>query len=1048
MARRRIKPEEERGLIGWMTANRVTPNLIMIALIVGGLLAFHYRMQKEVFPSFDLDTVQIEVRYPGAGPEEIEKSIVQSIESDIAGIDGIKEVRGTAAEGRGSVTVELRDGAPRQEVLQDIQQAVDSIETFPTEARRPTVALSRRQREVLDLQIYGEVSPLALRNAAEEVRDALLRIDGIDLVELEDSPEFEVIIEIPSRTLRSYGISLLDVESAIERHSQEVPSGKVETPSGEILLRLRQRSDWATEYAEIPIVNLPDGTLVTLGEMATLRESFEEVDKFAIFNGQRNITLEIFRVGDQTPIEVSEATRAAMVEIEASLPEGVKWYIPSDRSDLFKDRRDLLMKNLGMGLLLVLIVLGVFLEIRLAFWVMMGIPISFLGALLILPEVGVSFNIISMFAFIIAVGVVVDDAIVVGENVYDYREKGMSYPKAAVYGTRDVSVPVIFAIVTNLIAFAPLFFLEGRMGKIWLPIPFVVMSVFVVSLVESLIILPAHLAHGSKKPLPGILGVLSGAQQAFSRWFTRRIQNVYGPLIEFCMRFRIPTVTFMVGILIFSVGYFQSGRLRWQPFPSPESDSANVTAVVPQGSSREHLIAVNDQLLAGADEVISANGGEELAYATRSRFDGTEIQVSVYLTDPETRPISTSEFVEKWREAAGEVHDVETLRYESDRGGPGGGPAIDLQLSHKEVATLERAASDLASFLEARSDTKDVDSGVSAGKRQLDYRLKPEFENLGLDAASVAAQVRAAYLGTTSIRQQRGAHEVTVRVRLPIDERSSFADLDTLMLRTRSGEEIPFGEVAEISQTRAFKSIERIDGHRITAVSCGVTNPAESQLLMNLIREEVMPQLQRDYPGLAWKPRGRRADVNDSLIVLWKGLAAALAVIYFVLAIPFRSYIQPMIVMIAIPFGVVGAVVGHMLMGYTASLISVLGVIALSGVVVNDSLVLVTYANELREKEGLTALEAVKRAGIRRFRPIILTTATTFMGLAPMIFETSRQAQFIIPMAISLGFGIVFATAITLIVVPAVYVLVEDLKNAFAWTLHQLRRVGVAVSKL
>ncbi|MFT7620228.1 MAG: multidrug efflux pump subunit AcrB [Planctomycetota bacterium] len=1028
--------DTDTGIIAWMVNNRVTPNLLMIALMVGGYLMFENRMAKEVFPDFALDTITVEVSYPGAGPEEVEKSIVLAIESEIEGVDGIAEIRGLASEGRGQVTAELADGAPRQEVLQDIQQAVDSITTFPEDAEKHIVRLSRRRREVLDLQIYGDVDPRALRTAAEEIRDALLQRESISQVDLEDIPDYEIIVEVPTETLQRYNLTLLNVEDAIRRHSQEIPSGKIETKTGEILLRLTQRADWAKEYAKIPIINGADGSLVYLGDIAELREGFEEVDKFAIYNGQRNITLEVYRVGEQTPVSVSEAVFEAMEELEETLPEGVNWYIPSNRSKLYSQRRDLLMKNLAMGLALVLLVLGIFLEIRLAFWVMMGIPISFLGALLFLPDLGITFNIVSMFAFIVAVGIVVDDAIVVGENIYEYRERGINYRDAAILGARNVAKPVTFAIITNLITFAPLAFLPGRMGRIWYSIPFVVNSVFIISLIESLFILPAHLAHGSQKEPRGLFGWVSRLQAAFSRTFMKAVRKYYGPVIGFCIRFRIATMTFMIGILIFSLGYFQSGRLAWQPFPSPESDRAVVTVNVPLGSPASHILKINDQLVRAAEAVIAKNGGEDLSYGTRTRVNGTEIDLSVYLTDPEVRPISTQRFVELWREEVGELVNVESTRFESNRGGPGGGAAIDLQLSHRNVSTLERAAEDLARRLEEYPITKDIDSGVSAGKRQIDYRLKSEWEGLGLSARDVARQVRAAYQGSINIRQQRGANEVKVRVRLPENERSSPADLADFNLITADGGQVPFIDVAELIPSRAFKSIERVDGRRITPISADVSDKSKGQLVMNDLQENVLPELMANYPGLTWETRGRRADVNESLITLLNVIAGAFAVIYFVLAIPFKSYFQPLVVMFAIPFGIVGAVIGHMLMDYTASLISVLGVIALSGIVLNDSLVLVSYANDLRDNEGMNAQDAIRNASVRRFRPILLTTLTTFMGLAPMIFETSRQARFIVPMAISLGFGIVFATMITLVIVPSGYVILDDIGRF----LHGIKR--------
>ncbi len=1009
-----------------MVRHRVAPNLLMLVLIFGGLIAAT-RARQEVFPEFELDFITVAVPYPGASPEEVEQGIVLVIEEAVRTLTGAKEVTAVAAEGLGSVTIELEEDADGDRLFQDVQQAVARVRTFPVDAEAPQISLSVRRRDVIDLQIYGAVEERVLLDLAEQVRDRLLQEEDISQVDLVGARAPEIHVEIGQGDLRRYDLTLSEIARRLESTALDVPGGSLETVGGEVLLRLTERRDWAREFAQIPAITTPSGAVRRLGEIARVSEGFEDAARFGTFDGRPAIGLKVFRVGDQTPERVSRATRRALADLETSLPPGVRTAIQDDNSTAYVQRRDLLVKNLLLGLLLVLGVLGLFLEPRLAFWVTLGIPTCFLGAFLVLPWLGVSINMISMFAFLIALGIVVDDAIVAGENVHEHRERGLDPSLAAIRGARDVSIPIAGSIVTNLLAFAPIAFVPGVFGKIWVAIPLVVGTVFLISWVESLLILPAHLAHAH----PTGPGPLSRWRDRFQRGFTRFVEQRYAPLLSRAIDRRLLTVAIGLGFLIVVTAYPLSGRMGIIFMPKIESDRAVATARLPYGSPRTELEAVRRRLLDGAHEVAREGGGDALVTGTFALVEENAIEVNVYLTPPGVRPLSTAEVSRRWRVAVGRLPGVESLRFESDAGGPGRGAGLTLELSHRDVAVLDRASRRLADAIEQFPEASDVDDGYSPGKSQLDLRLRPEARSLGLTSSEVARQVRDAFYGAEALRQQRGREEVKVVVRLPASERESLVDIERLLIRTPSGRRVPLIEIADVRPGRAYTQIQRRNGRRIVSVTAEITPAERTNPILAALRSDVLPALQSEFPGLGVDFEGRQAEMREAMGALSSGFGLALIAIYAVLTIPFRSYVQPAIVMLAIPFGVVGGVLGHFLMGYSLSMISLMGMIALAGVVVNDSLVMIDYANR-RRAEGVGAREAIEQAGIRRFRPIVLTTLTTFGGLAPMIFETSRQARFMIPMAISLGYGILFATFITLLLVPALYVCLDDVQR-FAW---------------
>lgn len=1016
---------QARGPIAWMAHNRVTPNLLMLVLLFGGLFT-SWTIKEEVFPDFTLDQVDINVEYSGASPEEVEQGIVLAIEEAIRGVEGIEEITATAGEGSASVSAELSSDADVMRVYQDIQQEVDAITTFPEDAEEPQVSLASRQREVLGVAVAGPVSDWILREVAETVRERLLLQPDITQLEMRGERDYEVQVEIDRDTLRRYNLTLADIATTIDNSSVELPGGSLETRGGEILLRVKQRRDWAAEFARIPIVTTDSGGYLTLDQIATVRDGFEDDDSSQKFNGSPSIILDVYRVGEQTPSQVASATRTVIADITPELPPGVSLTIEHDMSEVYQQRLELLLKNAFLGLALVLIVLGAFLEFKLAFWVTLGIPTSFLGAFLFLPSMDVSLNMISMFAFIVALGIVVDDAIIAGENIYERRQQGMGNLAAAIAGAREVSMPIAFSILTNLVAFMPLYFIPGTMGKVFQVIPVVVSAVFLISWVEALVILPAHLGHSRPGHYNPLARWLHDRQQYVANGLNRFVERYYRPLLVVSLRNRYLTVAIGIAVLSVVLGYALSGRMGFTLMPRVESDRAIVTATLPYGSPLEKVQQVETRLVNAIEQVAAEVGRDQLLKSIDTNIAENVSSIRLTLHDEGIRPIEAGEVTRRWRAAVGPLPEVESLRFESDLGGPGRGAALTVELSHNNIDTLDEASASLAQKLAELPLVTDIKDGFSPGKRQLDFALLPEGRSLGLTAEDVARQVRNAFYGAEALRQQRGRNEVKVQVRLPEAQRISEYDIEQFRLKTPDGGWVPLVEVARIKQGHAYTSIERRDARRIVNVTANVEPVDQTNQVVATLRSQILPDLLEQYPGLSYSFQGRQADTSDSVTSLRNSALAALLIIYTMLAIPFRSYTQPILVMVAIPFGAVGALLGHLLMGFSLSVVSLMGIIALSGVVVNDSLVLIDYANRQRG-DGQDPLHAIIAAGTRRFRPILLTTLTTFGGLAPMIFETSVQAKMMIPMAISLGYGILFATVISLLLVPSLYLILDDL---------------------
>ncbi len=1013
------------GPIGFMARNSIAANLLMIILIGGGIWTM-FNIQKEVVPQYARDIVEVSVVYPGAAPAEVEQGILRPVEETIRGVEGIREVTSQAGEGSGQVTIELVQGTDRMKAFQDIDQAVNRIRTFPDDIEEPEVQLQTNQREVMVIGIYGEVDVWTLRQVAENTRDRLMNEDAITQVAIGNAPDYMTHVEIPRSVLRQYGLTLGQVADLIAASSEDIPAGSVETTAGEILLRLQERKQWSEEFGRIEIIPSATGGSITLADIATIRDGFEEGSFFGEFNRSPSIDIDIYRIGNQSPLEIARVVEDVMEEAAATFPPGVQYRIDSNAAEDYRERLSLLTENGFLAIVIVLLVLALFLEYRLAFWVMMGMTISFVGAILFMPLAGLSINMISMFGFLVVLGIVVDDAIVIGENVYEYRQQGMSVMEAAIAGARDMAWPVTFAILTNIIAFVPLLFIPGETGKYWWPLPAVVIIVLFVSLIEALFILPAHLGHSPKKNRFRIGAAIERWQQAFAKRFNRFVNTRYRSFLELCLRHRYVTLSTATALLVVVAGFGYSDHMGIVLMPEMAADEIEAGVMLPVGTTIEQAGQVANSITDATHRMFEEHNLHEAADGIKTNVRGQRfVDVEIVMKPPDERDMAVQEVIELWRDEIGEIEGVDQITFEAESGPGGWRQDIEVDLSHSNIETLEAASQAFLERVEAFEATRDVSDNYDPGKAQFDFTLLPEGRQLGLTPEDVGQQLRDAFYGALALRQLRGTNEIEVRVKLPREERTDIYHLEDFVILTPGGMEAPLLDVVRIEEGEAYSSINRRDGRRIVTVGMDAEPPNAVNQVLSSIQEDVLPQLAADFPGITWSFEGSQAEMRESTSTLWGSFLLAMIVIYALLAIALGSYVQPLIVMGAIPFGIVGAVIGHILLGYDLSLVSLMGVIALSGVVLNDSLIMVHYANKKRLHES--AFEAIHEAGLRRFRPIVLTTLTTFGGLTPIILETSRQAYQLIPMAISLGFGIVFATAIILVIVPCLYMIQEDL---------------------
>ena len=1027
-------------MIAWFARNGVAANLLMAVILFAGIHAATTRIPLEVFPAFELDVINVTVPFRGATPADVEESVVTRIEEAIFDLDGIKELTSTAREGVARLSVEVEKGVEPRALLDDIKNRVDAIGTLPAEAERPVYSLATHRREVISVAVAGALSERELRLYGERVRDDLTAIPGITQVELEAVRDYEIAVEVAENTLHQFGLTLDAVTDAIRRASLDLSAGSIKTRGGEILLRTKAQAYVESDFAAIVVMTRPDGTRLTLGDIATIHDGFEEDPVRARFNQIPAVMVEVYRVGDQNAIEVAEKVKAYVEDAAARFPPGVHLSYWRDRSRIVKSRLNTLTKSAVQGGFLIFVLLVLFLRFSVALWVCVGIPVAFAGALALLPALGVTINIISLFAFILVLGVVVDDAIVTGESIYTHLNRGEPPESAVVTGTHEVAVPVTFGVLTTVAAFLPLLAIEGVRGKLFAQIPLIVVPVLLFSLVESKLILPAHLRHlDVKRPT----GWLVGVQQRIARGLENAIVNLYQPVLAAALRQRYFTLSLFVGVAIIVGGLVASGKVSFVFFPRVQSETARANLKMPPGTPFEvtdrHVRIITAAAEAIRDEYVDADSGESVIKGILSMSGSsggagavsTNVgRVRFEIVSPEERnvDITSSDLVKEWRRRIGVIPGAESLTFRAEIGR--GGAPLSVRLSGRDIEQLGSIAQAVKARLREYPGVFDVGDSFERGKQEIQLSIRPQGEQLDIGARNLARQVRQAFFGEEAQRIQRGREDVRVMVRYPADERRALENLESMRIRTPSGIEVPFSEVAEVTLGRSYSVIHRVDRLRILDVTADFDKEAAD---IEGIKRDLLgflASLRDRYPDVRYTLEGEAREQRESFGSLQIGVLFVLFVIYALLAIPLRSYAQPLAVMAVIPFGVVGAILGHMVLGMNLSILSVMGALALIGVVVNDSLVLVDYVNR-RRREGRSVLDAVRAAGVARFRAVMLTSLTTFAGLTPLIFEKATQAQFLIPMAVSLGFGILFATFVTLLLVPINYAIMEDLVGLF-----------------
>ncbi|MEM8952841.1 MAG: efflux RND transporter permease subunit [Verrucomicrobiota bacterium] len=1033
-------------MISFFARNGVAANLLLAAIAIAGIYTLAMgKIPVEVFPEFESDNVHVRVTYRGATPEEVEESIVVKIEEAIVDVQGIERIVSTAREGSGSVSAEVHEDYDRRDVLDDIKSRVDAINTFPEDAERAVVYLSDQFRSVISVVLHGDLSERDLRELGEQVRDEIAALPDISDADLQGVRPYEIGIEIDEHALQQHNLSFDSISRALRSSSVDVPAGSLRTPSGDVVLRTKGRAYTGDEFANITIVTRDDGTRITLGEVADISDDFHENPFVARFNGERCVLITVTRQGNQSAIKIAEQVKDYMEKARERLPPGVGIDYWGDLSRIVRDRLDTLISSGWKSMLLVFGVLALFLRPSLAFWVVIGIPVCFLGCFAVMPYVGVTINIASLFGFILVLGVVVDDAIVTGENIYAHQRKGKPSVAASIDGTKEVAVPVTFGILTTVLAFVPLLLGVGFSMNYASHIALVVIPVLLFSLVESKLILPSHLTHchfeRDKK------NRFSELQRKFADGLVKFINVVYQPFLGRCLKHRYLVLAIFISALAILFGIINGGYIQTVRFPKVNSERASARLTMQEGTPFEVTKGHIDRMLTVVEEMkneyvgpdgisiiedhISSVGGQGVS---SNRQRGTQGEphlgeVTFYIVEPENRKIKmeTPEIVQEWRRRIGPIVGAQELYFRAEIGR--GGDPIDVQLTSNNIDDLVDASAKVKEHLATYPDLFDISDNLDNTHDEIQLSIKPEAEQFGLTMSDLAEQVRQAFYGEEVQRVQRGRHDIRVMLRFPKEDRESLAALESMRIRAPDGEEVPFASVAQATLGKSFPRITRIDRKRALNITADAD---KTNANIDFIRDSIavyLDDLIQKYPGMSYTYEGEAREQRESASAMWLGWGIIIFGIYSMLAIPFRSYGQPLIVMLVIPFGLIGAVIGHIIHGLPLSFLSYFGMLALSGVVVNDSLVLVDYINR-RIREGTPLIDAVSKAGAARFRPIILTSLTTFAGLFPLITMQSTQSQFLIPMAVSLGYGILFATVITLILVPVTYLTFEDIRRA------------------
>ena len=1042
-----MDPFRQHPFIAWFANNPVVANILMLSILAAGIFTA-LTVRKEGFPAFAAETVIVNVPIRGGTPEDVERGVAIRIEESLESVDGIEHIRSESRESLATITIDAKEGYDVSKLLGDVKIQVDAIPRFPEQAEKPVVLEKTRENQVLWVEVYGEAPEEVRKEAARRLRDALLREPAISNVETFGARDYEISIEPSEEKLRAYNLTFDEVATAVSESSVDLGGGVVRSDQGDISLRARNQAYRRTEFENLPVRTNPDGTRVLVKDVAEVRDAFVDQRALNRFNGVPTTSLKVVTEGNDDILKAVAQTKELIANYK-DLPEGLKVTGWLDGATNIRDRLVLLGTNGVIGVGLVLVILTFFLNLRLAFWVAVGIPVSLAGAVTLfpLPGLDLSVNVISAFGFLVVLGIVVDDAIVIGESIFSEKKRagqqeGEDAVRTTVKGVSRVVTPATFGVITTIAAFLPLTQVSGRLGQVFGQIATVVIFCLAFSLVESKLILPAHLAHVNVHRKPGnfvtklwarFQGAIAGGLEVF-------VAKVYQPVLRVLISWRYAVLATFLGVLILTVGLFPAQKLRFVFFPNIYQDNASAILNLEQGLPVSYLHEEVQRIADATAELGKGYKGEfghdPFINVQISASSNTQGSVAVELTRSTERPfLSSAQIVKDWRKAIGEVPGARSLSFRATAGPPGGDVAINLESD--DLEDLQEAAAEIKRRMATFPGVFDITDSFDSGRPEIQYRLTPEGEAAGLTRRDLARNVRDAFFGREAQRVQRGREEVRVMVRYPFAERATLDTLRDMRVRKLDGTTVPFSLVAETEYGDSLAAIERYDSKRVVTVTANIDKAVtSSDEVVTRLEEEYFPEMFAAFPGLVTSEGGEVEQRKKSMKSLGIGFLTSIVFIYVLIAIPLRSYVQPLVIMSVIPFGIIGALLGHFLMGIPVSILSVFGILALSGVVVNDSLVLVCGINDLK-KEGMSFREACQEAGGSRFRAILLTSLTTFFGLAPLLLETEVQAQFLKPMAASLAFGILFATMITLLLLPALLMIFRDFRNGTLWLLRQ-----------
>ncbi|MDG1460400.1 MAG: efflux RND transporter permease subunit [Luminiphilus sp.] len=1039
-----------KGLISWFVRNPIAANLLMFSLVVGGLLGL-IDVRKEEFPNIDVPTITVSVPYLGAAPSEVETGVCIRIEEAVQGIEGIEKIKTQAAENRCVVALELTNASYQDRALDDVKAQVNAISTFPVNTERPVVALVSLRSVVMYIAVSGETDERSLKNLTESLREEILEIPSVSLVDTMYVRPDEISVEIPEFTLRRHRLTLGQVAEAIRQSSIDIPGGSIKTESGEIRLRGTAQRYSGPELEDIPIITKADGTRVLLRDIAVIRDGFEQQDLSAMLDGRPTQLLKVWRLGKDNTLAMARDLSEFLEVKQRSLPSGLELRIWSNEADELVSRLSTLINNATGGLLLVILTLALFLRLRLALWVTAGIPVSILGAIAFFPSADLGISTLSLMGFLLSLGILVDDAIVVGERIHTHEGFTPDSQEAAINGTTEVAIPVFFGVLTTMAAFIPIVTVDSMLGSFFGAIGWTVLLCLVFSLVESQLVLPAHLAHRNReRGKSGIGARWENFQENVSGGLERFAQQRYQPALRLVLRYRYATLGAAVGALIIILGLLASGRIVFQFFPTVSGNEIYASVELPEGypvertataleviqaSADQLIVELNEGLPAGATAVVNQfkTIGLPISKSTISGSEESgshiaEMSITLYPHD-ERGGMTPKQAAKRWRELTPDIPDVIEKSFTASAVSLG--EDINIQIRGKDLEVMSAAASALTKILSSFDAIYDISDSYRAGKQELVLRVRPEAESLGLTQADLGSQVRHAFYGAEAQRVQRGRDDMRIMVRYPESDRRSLDDYNQLYIRLPNGAEVPIESVASTQLSTGNATIRRVDGQRtINVTAYADRTRIAPETVLRLVEDQYIPRLEAEYPGTTFSLAGEAEERASALTGLARTSLLALIIIYTLLAVPLKSYLQPLVVMASIPFGLIGAILGHFILGYDLVFFSILGIVALSGVVINASLVLVDFINKRRLNLEITVAEAVTRAGVARFRPIFLTSVTTFVGLAPLMLNADLATAPFVPLAVSLGFGVIFATAVTLLLVPALYLILDDLSGS------------------